>query len=98
MITAVALEGLPEITPGADLGELISKVLASGPAPEQLRSGDVLVIAHKVVSKAEGRVRSLADVVPGERALELAAPVTGTPRHVQVVLDESREVVGLRPG
>ena len=70
MITAVPLEGLQEITPGADLGELISTVLASGPAPELLRSGDVLVIAHKVVSKAEGRVRSLAHVVPSERAIE----------------------------
>jgi coenzyme F420-0:L-glutamate ligase/coenzyme F420-1:gamma-L-glutamate ligase len=98
MITAVPLEGLREITAGADLGELISTVLASGPAPEQLRSGDVLVIAHKVVSKAEGRVRSLADVTPSERAIELAAPGGRDARQMQVVLDESREVVRASPG
>jgi coenzyme F420-0:L-glutamate ligase/coenzyme F420-1:gamma-L-glutamate ligase len=98
MITAVPLEGLREITPGADLGELISMVVASGPPPEQLRSGDVLVIAHKVVSKAEGRVRSLADVVPSERAIELAAPGGRDARQMQVVLDESREVVRASAG
>jgi len=98
MITAVPLEGLPEITSGTDLGELISEVLASGPAPEQLRSGDVLVIAHKIVSKAEGRVRSLAEVVPSPRAIELAAPGNRDARQVQVVLDESREVVRASAG
>jgi coenzyme F420-0:L-glutamate ligase / coenzyme F420-1:gamma-L-glutamate ligase len=98
MIAAVPLEGLREITPGADLGELISTVVASGPLPEQLRSGDVLVIAHKVVSKAEGRVRSLADVVPSERAIELAAPGGRDPRQMQVVLDETREVVRASAG
>jgi coenzyme F420-0:L-glutamate ligase/coenzyme F420-1:gamma-L-glutamate ligase len=96
MIAATPLEGLPEITAGADLGELISTVLASGPVPEQLRSGDVLVIAHKVVSKAEGRVRSLSEVVPGERAVALAG--ARDPRLVQVVLDETREIVRSSPG
>ena len=96
MISAVALEGLPEIAVGTDLGEAVSTALASGPVPEQLRSGDVLVIAHKVVSKAEGRVRSLADVVPGERAIELAGD--RDPRLVQVVLDETREIVRASPG
>jgi coenzyme F420-0:L-glutamate ligase/coenzyme F420-1:gamma-L-glutamate ligase len=105
MITAVPLEGLREITPGADLGELISTALIGPhpptpdrPAPEQLRSGDVLVIAHKVVSKAEGRVRSLAEVVPSERAIELAAPGGRDARQMQVVLDESREIVRASAG
>ena len=66
MITAIPLEGLPEIAAGADLGDAISKVLASQPVPERLRSGDVLAVAHKVVSKAEGRVRSLSEVVPSD--------------------------------
>jgi coenzyme F420-0:L-glutamate ligase/coenzyme F420-1:gamma-L-glutamate ligase len=96
MLTAVPLEGLPEVTPGTDLGDVISTVLASGPAPERLRSGDILVIAHKVVSKAEGRVRSLAQVVPGERAIELAHG--RDPRLMQVVLDEAREIVRASPG
>lgn len=96
MITATPLVGLPEVTAGADLGEAISKVLASQPVPERLRSGDVVVIAHKVVSKAEGRMRSLSEVVPGERAIELAGG--RDPRLVQVVLDETREVVRASPG
>ena len=58
-----------------------------------IRDTDVLVIAHKVVSKSEGRVRRLADVRPTPRAIELAAELGKDPRHVQVILDESREVL-----
>jgi coenzyme F420-0:L-glutamate ligase/coenzyme F420-1:gamma-L-glutamate ligase len=98
MITATPLEGLPEIAAGDDLGHAISKVLASQPVPEQLRSGDVLVVAHKVVSKAEGRVRSLSAVVPSDHAIELAQAGGRDPRLVQVVLDETREIVRASPG
>src|ERR1700733_10621127 len=110
MIAAVPLEGLPEIVAGADLAEAISTSLetatrlastaslASTTGSEQLRAGDVIAIAHKVVSKAEGRVRSLADVVPSERATLLAQPGDKDPRLVQVVLDETREVVRAAPG
>jgi coenzyme F420-0:L-glutamate ligase / coenzyme F420-1:gamma-L-glutamate ligase len=93
MITAVPLEGLPEIAADADLGQTIVAAL-----PESLRTGDILVVAHKIVSKSEGRVRSLAEVVPGERAIELAAPGGKDPRLVQVVLDETREVVRAAAG
>lgn len=58
----------------------------------------MIVVAHKVVSKAEGRVRALADVEPGERALQLAAEHAKDPRLVQVVLDESAELVRARDG
>jgi coenzyme F420-0:L-glutamate ligase/coenzyme F420-1:gamma-L-glutamate ligase len=105
MITAVPLEGLPEITTGADLGELITSLLKPAhppspgqPAADQLRSGDVLVIAHKVISKAEGRVRRLAEVEPGEYAIELARAGGRDPRLVQVVLEETREIVRASPG
>ncbi|HET9094298.1 MAG TPA: coenzyme F420-0:L-glutamate ligase [Solirubrobacteraceae bacterium] len=98
MVTARPLPGLPEVVPGFDLGEAITTVVASGPRPERLRPGDVLAIAHKVVSKAEGRVRSLADVAPGERAIELAAPGERDPRLVQVVLDESAAIVRASAG
>ena len=70
--------------PGDDLGALLAAA-----APADLGDGDVLVVAHKVVSKAEGRLRRLADVEPGERAGALAAEHGKDPRHVQVVLDES---------
>ena len=91
MLTAAALEGLPEIVPGDDLAELITEALAEDPGP--LADGDVLVIAHKIVSKAEGRVRLLAEIVPSDRARELAATMDKDPRQVQAVLDESAEVL-----
>jgi coenzyme F420-0:L-glutamate ligase/coenzyme F420-1:gamma-L-glutamate ligase len=62
-------------------------------APPDLDEGDVLVVAHKVVSKAEGRVRRLADVKPGSRAAQLAAEQGKDPRAVQVVLDETVELL-----
>jgi coenzyme F420-0:L-glutamate ligase / coenzyme F420-1:gamma-L-glutamate ligase len=88
-ITATALAGIPEITPGDDLAGLI----ATAAQPHQLTNEDVLVIAHKVVSKAEGRLRSLAEVTPGRQASTLAAQHGKDPRHVQVVLDESRRIL-----
>ncbi len=90
MITATALEGLPEIHPGDDLAALIAAALAEN---HDLAGGEVLVIAHKVVSKAEGRIRQLAEVEPTPRAIELAQAHGKDPRHVQVVLDESQEVL-----
>jgi coenzyme F420-0:L-glutamate ligase/coenzyme F420-1:gamma-L-glutamate ligase len=90
MLTAAALEGLPEIKAGADVAALIA---AAAQGELALIPGDVLVIAHKALSKAEGRVRALADVSPGDRALALAREHGKDPRHVQVILDESREVL-----
>ena len=87
MIEARAVGGLPEIQAGDDLAALIAG------CEMELRAPDVVVIAHKVVSKAEGRTRRLADVEPGAEAVALAARLEKDPRHVQVVLDESAEVV-----
>jgi coenzyme F420-0:L-glutamate ligase/coenzyme F420-1:gamma-L-glutamate ligase len=89
MLTATALEGLPEIRPGDDLAALIG----SAAAAKRPQAGDVLVVAHKVVSKAEGRIRSLASIEPGVRANDLAHQLGKDPRHVQAVLDESRTVL-----
>jgi coenzyme F420-0:L-glutamate ligase/coenzyme F420-1:gamma-L-glutamate ligase len=63
-----------------------------------LQSGDVLVLAQKVVSKAEDRYAYLNQVVPGDEALELAAQADKDPRIVQLILDESREIVRVRKG
>jgi len=82
------MAGLGEVLPGEDLGAALAAA-----APKGLGEGDVLVVAHKVVSKAEGRVRSLAAVEPGERARTLATEHGKDPRLVQVVLDESVRVV-----
>jgi coenzyme F420-0:L-glutamate ligase/coenzyme F420-1:gamma-L-glutamate ligase len=91
-LVATPIEGLPEVTAGSDLAAAIFAGLSRG-LPGRLQVGDVVVVAHKVVSKAEGRVRSLADVRPGPRAWALAAEHGKDPRHVQVVLDESRELL-----
>ncbi len=86
-ITPLVLAG--EIAEGADLAALI--VAAAPP----LESGDVVVIAHKAVAKAEGRVVDLAEVVPSPRAFELAGE-DGDPRQLELVLRESRRIVRRR--
>ena len=93
MLSARAVEGLPEIEPGCDLGAAIVERVAAAPEPAALLDGDVLVIAHKAISKAEGRLRRLRDVEPGAVALALARAHGKDPRHVQVVLDESSAVI-----
>ena len=86
-----ALPGLPEVRPGDDLAALLAA--AAGRLEGGLRPGDVLAVAHKVVSKAEGRIADLATVEPGARARELAAEHGKEPRHVQVVLDEGAQIL-----
>jgi coenzyme F420-0:L-glutamate ligase/coenzyme F420-1:gamma-L-glutamate ligase len=81
-----ALPGLPEIRPGDDLAALLA-------AAGELRPGDAVAIAHKVVSKAEGRIVRLGEVTPGERALRMAAEHGKDPRALEVVLSEAAEVV-----
>lgn len=94
-LTIAPLPGLPEIHTGDDLAQLILDALGElGP----LRPGDVLAVAHKVVSKREGRLRSLQSVQPSRRAVELGRQVDKDPRHVQVVLDESAAVLRSVPG
>jgi len=88
VISVIPVEGLPEVEPGADVGALIA-------AAAELVDGDVLVVAQKIVSKAEGRIVELAEVEPSERALELAGD--GDPRHVETILRETARVVRSRP-
>jgi coenzyme F420-0:L-glutamate ligase / coenzyme F420-1:gamma-L-glutamate ligase len=88
-ITAVALDGLPEIRAGDEPAELIGAAMPPG-APAH---DDVLVVAHKFISKAEGRTRRLSEVIVNERARAVAAELGKDPRHVQVILDETDEVL-----
>lgn len=95
-LTLTALAGIPLVQPGDDLAELVlTGVAASG---DMLRTGDVVVLAQKVVSKAEGRMVDLRAVQPSPRALELAQASGKDPRLVQLVLDESAEVLRVHPG
>lgn len=81
------VDGLAEVRPGDDLGALV----ATHAAP--LRAGDVVIVAQKVVSKAEGRLQDLNEVIVSARAREIAQRVNTDPRMVQVVLDESVAVL-----
>ena len=85
-----ALVGLPEIQPGDDLAGRLADLVPAGPG--------ILVVAQKVVSKAEGRIVRLADVEPSARALEVAKEVDKDPRQVELVLRESRSIVRQVPG
>lgn len=95
-MTIWAVPGMPLVQPGDDLAALIVDRLTA--AGEALQPGDVLVIAQKVVSKAEGRLIRLADVTPDECALEVAATTGKDPRVVQVILDDSTEILRAKRG
>lgn len=92
----LSLQGLPEVRAGDRLGELIAGAAAD--AGLALASADVVVVSQKVVSKAEGRVRLLADVDPGGRARTLAAELDKDPRLVELILAETRRVVRAERG
>jgi coenzyme F420-0:L-glutamate ligase / coenzyme F420-1:gamma-L-glutamate ligase len=94
-LSLTALPDVPEVRPGDDLAALILAGVAR--AGEQLLDGDIIVLAQKIVSKAEGRYVRLADVTPSARATELAEAARKDPRVVELMLQESREVVRHRP-
>jgi len=78
--------GLPEIEPGADLAGLIADQV-------RLADGDILVVAQKAVSKAEGRLRDMREITPTAEAIAIAGPNEADPRQVQAVLDESVRIL-----
>jgi len=90
-VSLFALEGIPLVEPGDDLAALLAQALRENGLA--LADGDILVVAQKIVSKAEGRYVDLDGVTPSERALDLAETVGKDPRHVEVVLSESEEIV-----
>src|SRR4051794_6157981 len=95
-VTITGLRGVPMVAAGDDLAALtLAAYAATAITPED---GDVLVVAQKIVSKAEGRVVDVATVVPSEQAVALAAEVDKDPRLVEVILAESRRIVRHRPG
>lgn len=95
-VTLVALEEIPLVSAGDDLASIVLRGLET--SGRELRSGDVLVIAQKIVSKSQGRLMRLDQVVPSPAAIQLAREVGKDARVVQLILDESRAVVRKRPG
>jgi len=92
VITVLPLEGIPEIEEGDDLAGLLAEAAGRTGGFE---NGDVLVVAQKAVSKAEGRIVALADIEPSEEAHAHAGD--GDARHVEVILRETVRVVRSRP-
>jgi coenzyme F420-0:L-glutamate ligase/coenzyme F420-1:gamma-L-glutamate ligase len=95
-VEILAVPGIPLVAKDDDLVALIGGGLARGGIVP--RSGDVFVLAQKIVSKAEGRMVDLATVVPSTKAIELAGKVEKDPRLVELILSESVRVVRSRPG
>lgn len=95
-LDVLAVPRLPMVRPGDDLAALIAAALES--AGLGLMDGDVVCIAQKVVSKSEGRLVALAEVEPSAEAVALARETDKDPRLVQLVLDESTEIVRKKPG
>ena len=91
-----AIKGVPMMQPGDDLPTVVLSSLATEGIA--LEDDDVLVLAQKIVSKAENRQFALSDIAPGEEAQALAAEVDKDPRLVQLILDESTEVLRKKPG
>ena len=86
-----AVPGLPEFAAGMNVGAEIA-------ARAELAAGDLVVISQKVVSKAEGRVRRLSSVIPGAEARKLAAVLGKEPALVELILEESSEVLRAERG
>ena len=95
-LTLFALPGIPSVQPGDDVAALLLAALDD--AAISLQDGDVLVIAQKVISKAEGRLVQLSTVIPGQEALEVAQVTGKDPRLVELILQESESISRMAPG
>lgn len=95
-LTLLALDGVPMVRPNDDLAAIVDDAIAA--IGETLDDGDIIVVAQKIVSKAEGRIVDLRNIVPSDQAITLAKSVEKDPRHVEVILRESRAVVREKPG
>lgn len=95
-LSLIGLSGIKLVEPGDDIGGIAAAALAANDAAPQ--DGDVLVVAQKIVSKAEGRYAEFDGVLPSERAKALAAELDKDPRLVEIILSESKRLVRHRPG
>ena len=92
----LGLPGIPIVTPGMDLAALIQQAATAASLP--LQAGDILVVTQKVVSKAEGHLIVLQDITPSPLAQSFARQWGKDPRHVEVVLQQSRRIVKMDRG
>jgi coenzyme F420-0:L-glutamate ligase / coenzyme F420-1:gamma-L-glutamate ligase len=94
-VKIIAVEGLPLFNEGDNIGQLICGAAEKQKTP--IQENDVIVVTHVAVSKAEGNVVNLDEVVPSDRALEIAAKVFKDPAMVEVILRETKEIVRMGP-
>jgi len=95
-VEIIGVERVPEVKPGDDIAKLICSAVDAQGTP--LMDGDVVVVAQKIVSKAEGRIVRLADVNPSEFARKVATYTRKKPSLAEVILRESRSIVRMAPG
>ena len=95
-LTLTPLKGIPLIREGDDLVDIIVKALQTSNLA--LEDNDIIVLAQKIVSKAEGRMINLRSIEPSERAGQIAIQTEKDPRLVELILQESNEVLRIRPG
>ncbi len=95
-LTLTALPGIGPVRPGDDVGQLLLDALAASGI--SLQNGDVLVIAQKIISKAEGRLVDLSTIAPGGKALEVSQITSKDPRLVELILRESESISRMAPG
>ena len=96
MLSLAALSGIPLIRQGDNLADIVLSAIQKNNIA--LEDGDILVFAQKIVSKAEGRAVNLAAVIPSPRAIELAAQTEKDARLVELIIQESNEILRTRPG
>lgn len=92
-IQLTAIRGIPEVRPGDDVGWLIAR--AAETMSFEIADGDVVVVAQKIISKAEGRLVNLESVIPSEFAQEIGSKQNRDPRLIEVVLNESASIVAM---
>ena len=95
-VQIIPIKGLPIIKEGDDLGELICKAAENRGTPVQ--EGDIIVVTHVIVSRAEGNIVNLDDVIPSEFAKEIAAEFNKDPALVETVLREAKSIVRMGDG
>jgi coenzyme F420-0:L-glutamate ligase / coenzyme F420-1:gamma-L-glutamate ligase len=95
-VRIIAIDGIPEVAPGDDLESLIGDAIAASSA--SLEPGDIVVVTHKIVSKAEGQVVDLRTIAPSPLAAEFGERWDKDPRKIEVVLREARRIVRMDNG
>lgn len=95
-IRIIGVKGIPEISKGDDVGEIIVDALRKH--DDVLKDNDIVVVTQKIISKAEGRIRALDSYKPSKRAVKLAAELGKDPKQVQAILEESRRIVKAERG